>query len=220
MESPPEIERSYEISQEDGPSVIGLSVLSSASIMSAIPEHEKKDKKNRKININSNKIKHPLNLNNRHQRLILYNMIAFIWSLSYLIHYIEEINNIYINNQNENEDETTKRLNLITNELYLSYFLMIFVGSFLIIIIKCIELKEWFLNIDIDIDIKSDLKTNIKFKKFAEFIHNFVGLIYFTSFILHIAITWKVSNEVCNNGDNTYCKLTFISSHFYLFIYH
>eukprot|EP01084_Bolivina_argentea_P224847 380114_1 len=178
-----------ELSQEDGPSVIALSVLSSYVSYGSrkIQPSASKD----------NKIKHPLNLYNRHQRLILYNMIAFIWSLLYLIYYLEAIDNIYPSNDNPN----TVR----TNELYVAYFAMIFFGSLAVIIIKCIELKEWIP------------RKNKTFIKFIAFIHNMVGLIYLASFFIHIGITWKQSNEICRNksaNDIWFCKTTFISSGF------
>ena len=151
---------------------------------------------NNKKNKTDLDIKYPLELTNRYQRLILYNMIAFIWSLLYLIYYLESV---YFEDYNTNSNDI--------NRLYLSYFVMIFVGSLSIIITKCIELKEWI-----------DFNKNKQLRKLIIFIHNFVSLVYFVSVLIHIGITWRQSTEICvnrSNIDNTaFCRLTFISSGF------
>ena len=167
------MEPSVELSQEDGPSVIALSVLSTHSHLEAI-EEDPKPHRNR------------LDLNDRNQRLIVFNLTMFIWSSFHLIEYLDVV---YAADR--------RLLHRQLNELNLSCFCMISAASAALLIIKGIELKKW-------ID-----PQNIDCVHFIRFIHNLVGLVYFVTFFIVIGITWRRCDLYCSDLQ---CNLMFISS--------
>eukprot|EP01084_Bolivina_argentea_P153828 268198_1 len=68
---------------------------------------------------------HRLNLNIRHQRLILFNIIIFVWSIPYIISYSAILNN-----------EIISTISSLVARWYLSYFIIVLIASCLTILFR------------------------------------------------------------------------------------
>lgn len=142
-----------------------------------------------------------LNFNHRPQRIISYNLLVFIWSISNLLFYCDVVSEKGI-------QETM--YSSTTNNLLLVYYLMTSVASFTILFIFYYQLKVKDIA---SINISFSIASNQIELPLIDGINLFVGLIYFLSFLLHFAATWKMSGDVCGGMEHALgCGVTIISS--------
>ena len=144
-----------------------------------------------------------LNFNHRAQRIIIYNLMILLWSLSNILFYVDVVS--------ESGSQHTMYHDS-TNNLLLTYHLMICCASFILLFVFYYQLKISDINM---INVSFSIAGNRVELPLIDGINLFVGFLYFLSFLFHFGITWKMCGDVCGTLSASAgfgCVLTIISS--------
>eukprot|EP01083_Nonionella_stella_P008326 23951_1 len=138
-----------------------------------------------------------LSFNHRPQRVVMYNLLIFLWSTSNILFYCDIISDTPM---------VAPMFHSSTNNMLLAYHLMICTASVIILFASYYQFK---------IKDISTITFHLSLTQitFSEILNLFVGLLYFMSSLLHIAITWKMCGDVCGAMNQpSGCHITMLSS--------